>query len=85
MERGIWSNLKSYIEKLGYYDLFVMAMVFLENDKFFKAGLNAYKELKISEGMPEEEIQGIIDAALDYAFDAYEQVEADEEEVEDQN
>ena len=25
MARGIWTNLKSYIEKLGYYDLFVMA------------------------------------------------------------
>ena len=25
MARGIWANLKSYIEKLGYYDLFVMA------------------------------------------------------------
>ena len=84
MEHGIWTDLKSYIEKLGYYDLFIMAMVFLENDKFFTAGLEAYKQLKISEGMPEEEIQAIIDAALDYAFDAYEQVEVDSQEAEEE-
>ena len=84
MERGIWEGLKSYITELGYYDLFVMAMVFLENDKFFTAGLEAYKQLKISEGMPEEEIQAIIDAALDYAFDAYEQVEVDGQEAEEE-
>ena len=84
MERGIWSNLKSYITKLGYYDLFVMAMVFLENDKFFTAGLEAYKRLKISEGMPEEEIQAVIDSALDYAFDAYEQVEVEDQTAEEE-
>ena len=75
MERGIWSNLKSYIEKLGYYDLFVMAQIFLENDTFFMQGLNAYKQLKISEGMDPEEIQALIDAALDAAFDGYETIE----------
>ena len=56
MARGIWANLKSYIEKLGYYDLFVMAQIFLENDKFFMQGLDAYKQLKISEGMDPDEI-----------------------------
>lgn len=56
MERGIWENLKSYIEKLGYYDLFVMAVVFLENDKFFKTGLQAYKDFKVLEGVDPEEI-----------------------------
>lgn len=79
MVRGIWANLKSYIEKLGYYDLFVMAQIFLENDKFFMQGLDAYKQLKISEGMDPEEIQALIDAALDAAFDGYEMVEAEEE------
>lgn len=79
IERGIWENLKSYMEKLGYYDLIVMAVVFLENDKFFKAGLQAYKDFKVSEGMDPEEIQATIDAALDFAFDDYETVEAEEE------
>lgn len=82
MERGIWANLKSYIEKLGYYDLFVMAVVFLENDKFFRAGLQAYKDFKVSEGADPEEVQATIDAALDFAFDDYETVEAEEEEGE---
>lgn len=80
MERGIWESLKSYITELGYYDLFVMAVVFLENDKFFMAGLQAYKDFKISEGADPEEIQATIDAALDFAFDDYETVETEEEE-----
>lgn len=84
MEQGIWDELKEFLEGTGYYDLFVMAMVFLKNDKFFTTGLEAYKQLKISEGMPEEEIQAIIDAALDYAFDAYEQVEVDSQEAEEE-
>ena len=80
MERGIWEGLKSYITELGYYDLFVMAVVFLENDKFFMAGLQSYKDFRVSEGADPEEIQATIDAALDFAFDDYETVEADEEE-----
>ena len=79
MEHAFWENLKSYMEKLGYYDLFVMAVVFLENDKFFRAGLQAYKDFKVSEGADPEEIQATIDAALDFAFDDYETVEAEEE------
>ena len=44
------------------------------------AGLQAYKDFKVSEGMDPEEIQATIDAALDFAFDDYEMVEAEEEE-----
>lgn len=56
MDHGIWESLKSYITELGYYDLFVMAVVFLENDKFFMAGLQSYKDFKVSEGADPEEI-----------------------------
>ena len=82
MEHAFWENLKSYMQKLGYYDLFLMAQVFLENDKFFKTGLQAYKDFKVSEGADPEEIQAMIDTALDFAFDDYEMVEVDDEESE---
>lgn len=78
MERGVWQELKSFIEQLGYYDLFVMAQVFLENDKFFMGGLTAYKQMKIEGGADPEQIQATIDAGLDYAFDAYETVDVED-------
>lgn len=77
MERGVWQELKAFIEQLGYYDLFLMAQVFLENDKFFMGGLNAYKQMKIEGGADPEQIQATIDAGLDYAFDAYEMVDVE--------
>jgi len=46
MEHGIWIGLKTFLERLGYYDLFVMAVYFLENDKFFIQGLEAFKQYK---------------------------------------
>ena len=42
MEQGIWDELKAFLEETGYYDLFVMAVFFLENDKFFMRGLQAF-------------------------------------------
>lgn len=42
MEQGIWQELKDFLEGAGYYDLFVMAVFFLENDKFFMRGLQAF-------------------------------------------
>ena len=87
MEKGIWRELKAFLERLGYYDLFVMAMVFLENDKFFKRGLQAFKTHKVQEeGYDAQELQELINQALAYAFDAYEtvEVEDDEQQVEEQ-
>lgn len=31
-KQGIWSTVKQFLEQAGYYDLFVMAQYFLEND-----------------------------------------------------
>ena len=87
MEKGIWQDLKSFLEETGYYDLFVMAMVFLENDKFFKRGLQAFKAHKVQEeGCDAQELQELINQALAYAFDAYETVEVknDEQQTEEQ-
>jgi len=49
MEQGIWDELKSFLEETGYYDLFVMAVFFLENDKFFMRGLQAFQQHKAQE------------------------------------
>lgn len=87
MENGIWQDLKSFLEETGYYDLFVMAMVFIENDKFFKRGLQAFKAHKVQEeGYDAQELQELINQALAYAFDAYETVEVkdDEQQMEEQ-
>jgi hypothetical protein len=39
IEMGIWNSVKEYLEKIGYYDLFVMATFFLESDEYFNKGL----------------------------------------------
>jgi hypothetical protein len=35
MEQGIWNDVKGFLEKIGYYDLFVMAQYFLDTDDYF--------------------------------------------------
>jgi hypothetical protein len=39
IENKIWQDVKEYLEKIGYYDLFVMATFFLESDEYFNKGL----------------------------------------------
>ena len=80
IEQGIWNELKSFLEKTGYYDLFVMAVYFLENDKFFMMGLQAFQQNKAQEpGYDSTAFQHMIDLALQYAFDSYEVVQAEQE------
>lgn len=75
MEQGIWDELKAFLEETGYYDLFVMAVFFLENDKFFMRGLQAFQQHKAQEeGYDAQELQEMIDQALQYSFDNYETV-----------
>lgn len=75
MEQGIWQELKDFLEETGYYDLFVMAVFFLENDKFFMRGLQAFQQHKAQEeGHDAQALQEMIDQALAYAFDSYETV-----------
>lgn len=38
-DRGIWTTVKEYMEKIDYYDLFLNAQVFLDVDEYFKAGI----------------------------------------------
>lgn len=82
MEQGIWKELKDFLEEAGYYDLFVMAVFFLENDKFFTRGLQAFQQHKAQEeGYDAQALQEMIDQALAYAFDSYETVPAEQEEA----
>ena len=81
MEQGIWDELKAFLESTGYYDLFVMAVFFLENDKFFTRGLQAFQQYKAQEeGHDAQALQEMIDQALTYAFDSYETVPVEQEE-----
>lgn len=81
MEQGIWDELKAFLEETGYYDLFVMAVFFLENDKFFARGLQAFQQHKAQEeGHDSQALQEMIDQALAYAFDSYEVVDVEQEE-----
>lgn len=43
MKNGIWQNIKDEIEKHGLMDLFNAALVFREDDEFFKQGLQLVK------------------------------------------
>ena len=82
MEQGIWQELKDFLEETGYYDLFVMAVFFLENDKFFTRGLQAFQQHKAQEeGHDTKALQEMIDQALAYAFDSYETVPVEQEEA----
>lgn len=85
MEQGIWDELKSFLEETGYYDLFVMAVFFLENDKFFMRGLQAFQQHKAEE--PDHDsaaLQEMITQALAYAFDSYETVPVEQEQATEQ-
>ena len=85
MEQGIWDELKAFLESTGYYDLFVMAVFFLENDKFFMRGLQAFQQHKAQEeGYDSQALQEMIDQALTYAFDSYEAVPVEQMESQQQ-
>lgn len=79
IEHGIWDELKEFLESIGYYDLFVMAMVFLENDKFFVHGLEAFQQYKAQkegyDAQALEEYQKLVEQMCEYAFTGYETVD----------
>ena len=81
MEKKIWMDLKTFLRRLGYYDLFVMAVYFLENDKFFMQGLEAFKQYKAQDPKYDSEVlQQLIQQALDAAFDGMQEVHIEEQE-----
>ena len=69
IEMGIWESVKSYLEKIGYYDLFVMATFFLESDEYFNKGLQMYVEAMIAIGQSKDDIESLIENMKNFAYD----------------
>jgi hypothetical protein len=60
MQNGIWQDVKEYLEKIGYYDLFVMAQYFLESDEYFVKGLESFKKARADVEVTEEMLDDLI-------------------------
>jgi hypothetical protein len=75
IENKIWQDVKEYLEKIGYYDLFVMAQYFLETDEYFVKGLEMFKEARVDAEITSEMLDEMIKNMLDFAFDGYEYIE----------
>lgn len=72
MEQNIWTDVKEFLEKFGYYDLFVMAQYFLDTDDYFQKGINAFLDGYADENHPREELETLVETMLNFAFDGYE-------------
>ena len=69
IEMGIWNSVKEYLEKIGYYDLFVMATFFLESDEYFNKGLQMYMEAMVANGSSKDNIESLIENMKNFAYD----------------
>ena len=69
IEMGIWNSVKEYLEKIGYYDLFVMATFFLESDEYFNKGLQMYMEAMVASGSSKNDIESLIENMKNFAYD----------------
>ena len=69
IEQGIWNSVKEYLEKIGYYDLFVMAQFFLETDEYFNKGLQMYTEAMTASGSSASDISELIENMKNFAYD----------------
>lgn len=69
IEMGIWNSVKEYLEKIGYYDLFVMATFFLESDEYFNKGLQMYMEAMVTSGSSKDDIESLIENMKNFAYD----------------
>ena len=75
IENKIWQDVKEFLDRIGYYDLFVMAQYFLETDEYFVKGLEMFKEERADGEITAETLDEMIKNMLDFSFDGYEQVE----------
>ena len=71
IKNNIWQDVKEYLEKIGYYDLFVMAVYFIETDEYFTKGIQMFKEARADSILPIEELDKMIEQMLDFAHDGY--------------
>lgn len=80
MEQGIWNDVKEFLEKIGYYDLFVMAQYFLDTDDYFQRGIAMFKDAYADVNHSKEEIESLIETMLGFSFDGYEILNEDADE-----
>lgn len=80
IEQQIWDDVKHFLEKAGYYDLFVMAQYFLDTDDYFQRGMQLFKAAYADEQHPLEELNDLIEGMLNFAFDGYEIINENAEE-----
>lgn len=72
IEQKLWDDVKAYLEKIGYYDLFVMAQYFLDTDDYYQTGIDMFKKAYASDEHPIEELNDLVTAMENFAFDGYE-------------
>ena len=80
MEQGIWNDVKEFLEKIGYYDLFVMAQYFLDTDDYFQRGIAMFEDAYADANRSKEEIESLVETMLNFAFDGYEILNEDADE-----
>lgn len=71
IEQGIWEQVKEYLIKIGFYDLFVMAQFFLETDEYFVKGLQMYAQSAVDENTTEDDVNDLIEKMKNFAHDGY--------------
>lgn len=76
IDKKIWPSVKAYLEEIGYYDLFVMAQYFLENDQYFVSGIEMFKT-QFADQI--EDMESIVQQMLQYAEDGFETVLEEDE------
>ena len=83
MENDLWNDVKKFLDRAGYYDLFVMAQYFLSTDDYFQRGIAAFKRHYIEQGHDEEQLNALIEQMKMFAEDGFEIVEVDAETAQD--
>lgn len=57
MELGVWGEVKAWIEEQGFYDLYLAAVEFSEDDERFVSGVSVLKERL---GLTDEQVESIL-------------------------
>ena len=72
MQQGIWEQVKAFLTENGFYDLFVMAQYFTEDNDYMKNGVDAFCEMYKAQH-PDVDVDALVAHMLNYAFDGYEE------------
>ena len=61
MSRNVWPEVKTYIETAGFYDLYLAAQVFRDDNLYFKDGLSA---LKTQLGWTDDQVEDVLSECI---------------------